>query len=292
MGYRQYDQTRSFIAAADYQTKSAREIFSKTMHDSMDPEQAHLRESRDSDLHPNSVPIIVGLDVTGSMGRIPENLIKEGLPKMISKIMELGIKSPQVLFLAIGDDRRDRSPLQVGQFESGDEEMNLWLERVWLESGGGGNGGESYSLAWYFAAKHTVHDAFEKRGQKGFIFTIGDEKVHESITASSMNAIMGTKYHETFFAEDLYKEASKRYHIFHINCRDGAYGDEPEYQWKRIIGEGLLHVNSYTEIATLIGKTVADIAKVPVIPGTAFKAGHIDPITPQSVDENEEKITL
>lgn len=49
------------------------------------------------------------------------------------------------------------------------------LEKLWLEKGGGGNCCESYTLPWYFAALHTAIDWFEKRGQKGYLFTVGDE---------------------------------------------------------------------------------------------------------------------
>ena len=294
MGGSFYNQSRSFAAARGYQEKSREEIFSKNLHPSMDPKSIRLRESRDSENHPNSVPIIIGLDVTGSMGRIPENIIKEGLPKMISTIMELGISDPQILFLAIGDDRRDRAPLQVGQFESGDEEMNLWLSRVWLESGGGGNGGESYALAWYFAARHTVHDAFEKRNQKGFLFTIGDENVHEVMSANSVNSIMNLSYAESFHAQDLFKEASKTYNVFHINCRDGSYGSDPENQWRDIIGEGLLPVNSYRNITSLIAQTVVSMVPKNVVPTKTVEAYTPvnEPTNPQIVDDSNNKITL
>ncbi|HAO33838.1 MAG TPA: hypothetical protein DCQ84_12920, partial [Candidatus Competibacteraceae bacterium] len=50
------------------------------------------------------------------------------------------------------------------------------LRRLWLEKGGGGNACESYTLPWYFAATHTAIDCFEKRGKKGYLFTVGDEE--------------------------------------------------------------------------------------------------------------------
>jgi hypothetical protein len=45
-----------------------------------------------------SIPIIVALDVTGSMGRIPHDLAKVGLPNMMGGIIEHGIPRPQILF--------------------------------------------------------------------------------------------------------------------------------------------------------------------------------------------------
>lgn len=47
------------------------------------------------------------------------------------------IPDPQVLFSAIGDAHTDCAPLQIGQFESG-LEMDDWLTKIYLESGGGG----------------------------------------------------------------------------------------------------------------------------------------------------------
>lgn len=147
MGYTSYstDSRSARAATRGYATKSANDIFEQNkerkIHESMDPKKAKLRESMDSEIHPLSVPIILGLDVTGSMLDVPVYLIREGLPKMMSNIIERGIKDPQVLFLAIGDAETDYFPLQVGQFESGDEELDLWLTRTYLEGHGGGNGG-------------------------------------------------------------------------------------------------------------------------------------------------------
>ena len=81
------------------------------------------------------------------------------------------------MFGAIGDHECDSCPLQVGQFESGDVELDMWLTRTFLEKGGGGNNGESYGLAWFMANNFIRTDAKDKRQQKGFVLTIGDEPV-------------------------------------------------------------------------------------------------------------------
>lgn len=128
-----------------YTTKSANEIFEQNrkrmIHESMVPSKALLREARDSQAHPHSIPIVLALDVTGSMGHIPHYLVKEGLPNLMAGIIQRGVPDPQILFLPIGDHECDHYPLQVTQFESADEELDMWLTRTYIESGGGGNNG-------------------------------------------------------------------------------------------------------------------------------------------------------
>ena len=49
---------------------SAQEIFqNRKMPDDMDPKQIRVREARDSEAHPESFPVIIALDQTGSMHR-------------------------------------------------------------------------------------------------------------------------------------------------------------------------------------------------------------------------------
>jgi len=99
-------------------------------HESMKSQGITIREARDSDVHPNTFPVIIGLDMTGSMHDIPVMLIKDGLPKIVSQIIQGGVKDVALLFIAIGDHEVDNYPLQIGQFESGDEELDLWLTRT------------------------------------------------------------------------------------------------------------------------------------------------------------------
>jgi hypothetical protein len=245
---------------AGYSTKSAREIFSqRSINNAMNPHGITMRESRDSAEHPESVSIILALDVTGSMGSIPHHLVKEGLPTIMGRIIQSGTKDPQLLFLAVGDHECDRSPLQVGQFESSDELLDKWLTDVYLEGGGGGNMGESYLLAWYFAAFHTAIDCFEKRGQKGFLFTIGDEPTLPEIPAPALKKLMGEGQHQTWSAAELLDKARQRYHVFHLHIRETSSGSRKEVMdgWKQLMGDQLIILAHHEDVSKVIPEIIA-----------------------------------
>jgi len=111
--------------ASGYHTDSVHTVFKqRNINVAMSPDGVNLRESRDSEEHPNSLAIVLALDVTGSMGSIPHNLVKNGLPTMMGSLIQRGVEDTQLLFLAIGDHEYDRAPLQIGQFESSDELMD------------------------------------------------------------------------------------------------------------------------------------------------------------------------
>ena len=182
MGGGSYIFDRAQARSTSYQSQSREQIFSNRTIDPLMVIKDKIRESCDSEEHPTSYPIIIGLDVTGSMGRVPENLIKQAFPEIMKTIMEQGVEHAQICFVGIGDHYSDDAPIQVGQFETSDELTEKWLKAIYIEGGGGGNNGESYQLAWYFAAFHTKTDAFEKRKIKGTLITIGDEPCHSSIS--------------------------------------------------------------------------------------------------------------
>ena len=97
----------------------------RVVHEEIDSRKVKVRECRDSDNHPRTVPIILALDVTGSMGSIPKQLIADGLPTLMSSIIQGGCVDAALLFLAIGDHEYDRYPVQFSQFESGDAELDM-----------------------------------------------------------------------------------------------------------------------------------------------------------------------
>ena len=259
MGYSSWTDDAYKTLSNSYSTKSASQIFSKSANSNMSPFGLSIRESRDSDAHPESLAIMISLDVTGIMGRIPESIIRKELGTLMNTLIENGISHPQVLFTAIGDHHCDDSPLQVGQFESSAEELDLWLRSTYLEGGGGGQMRESYLLTWLIGGRHTSIDCFEKRNQKGFLITIGDEMSWDTLSSSKLKSIMGYSEATDVTDKQLLEEAQRLYNVYHIHVNEGSYENEPKVlnYWKELLNERLIVLNDYhticATIATLIG---------------------------------------
>ena len=155
-----------------------------------------LRECCDSEEHPNTVPVILALDVTGSMGQAAVEVAK------------------QFMIMGIGDFAYDRAPLQVSQFES-DIRIAEQLDKVYFEFGGGGNGYESYTAAWYFGVNHVKLDAWN-RGKRGLIITMGDEELNPYIPGRNLAEVTGRPVPGNVETKTLYKAAIEKYDIYRI----------------------------------------------------------------------------
>lgn len=261
MGYSGWsdDAYTNLTSSRGYASKSADEIFAKNMSSDMTPVNLGIRESRDSDVHPESLPVMVFLDVTGSMGRIPEAIVKNKLGALMNTIIDNGIIHPQVFFGAIGDHHCDTAPLQVGQFESGTEELDKWLTSVYIEGRGGGQNMESYLLAWLVAGRHTSIDSFEKRNQKGFLFTIGDEKNWDSLDADTLKNLLGYPQAEKLTDVQLLEEAQRLYNVYHIHINEASYRDDPNVlgYWRKMLGERLIILDDYNAVCETIATLIA-----------------------------------
>ncbi|MBP1840550.1 hypothetical protein [Formosa algae] len=254
-----HDAYSKLRRSKDYSNKSREEIFtSRHIDPEMDPSNVVFRESRDSEEHPETVSIIVALDVTGSMGFVPEHIVKEALPDLIGSLMEAGIEDPQVLFLGIGDFIYDSAPIQVGQFESSAELLDRWLTRVYLEGGGGGNNQEGYNLAHLFAARHTSIDCWEKRQQKGFLFTIGDEPVFPTIPAEIIKRYTNADEAETITTEAIIAEAQDKYNVFHMHLEHNEWAKQEKRKgnWKTLLGDNYIDIPDYKTVAKRIAEVV------------------------------------
>jgi hypothetical protein len=267
MGGNRYDSDARSARTNNYSGQSINSIFEQqkrgVIHESMNPNQIVLRECRDSEVHPNTIPVVVGMDVTGSMGKIPHSLVQKGLPTLMSKLIEKGVDDASLLFTAVGDHISDDYPLQVGQFESGDVELDMWLTRTYLEGNGGGNGGESYCLVWDFVNRFVKTDAWEKRQQKGFVFTFGDEPFHQSLPASFLKSLYKqVECSESVSLQSIMQELEKKWHFFHIHIGDRNRGDYVAKGLEPILKEHLILCKNYTEIPNIIADKILEIANI------------------------------
>lgn len=208
-----------------------------TLSPALDPYRV-VRECRDSEEHPNTTPIIIALDVTGSMGSAATMCAAK-----LNETIEALYKSNddvQIMTMGIGDIEYDRIPLQATQFES-DIRIFEQMNAIVFEGGGGGNGYESYAAAWYFALHNTDLDAYNKRGKKGVLITLGDECPGEKLSAWYLAKYLGCEAAEDMRVEDVYKAASEKFEIYHISISNDSsyhyYKRQADAEWTALMGD-------------------------------------------------------
>ena len=207
------------------------------MHPTLDPYNV-IRECCDSEDHPATIPVILALDVTGSMGsacvRTAQKL-NEIMTTLYNEIPDV-----EFMVMGIGDLAYDNCPIQASQFES-DVRIAEAMDRVYMEHGGGGNGYESYTAAWYFGLHNTKLDCWS-RGKKGIIITMGDEPLNPYLPRLELNEVLGSKAQANVETKDLYKEVLDKFDIYHlaINDSDSSYGWYKRYienTWGELLGD-------------------------------------------------------
>lgn len=222
----------------------------------LNPQGVAIRESRDSTDNPHSTAVIVAIDVTGSMGKLAETIAKHGLGTLFTEVLtRRPVSDPHLMFMAVGDANSDQVPLQVSQFEA-DNRIVDQLTDIYIEGNGGGNESESYHLPWYFAALHTSIDCLEKRGKKGYLFTIGDEGVPPRLTRDQIQRFIGDTPERDYSPAELLTLAQRMYHVFHLVVYQGSYGDRFLAPWKRVLGERALLLSDHTKLAEVIVSTI------------------------------------
>ncbi len=119
------------------------------------------------------------------------------------------VTDPQLLVGCIGD-ANDKpgsfdASCQIGEFESG-VEIDDCLGQCWLAGGGGTGSEESYQNAAFFFARHVQTDHWEKRGQKGCLFMLGDEYPYPTVKKGEVKALFGEDIQEDIPTAQLFAE--------------------------------------------------------------------------------------
>ena len=163
--------------------------------------------------------------------------------------------------MGIGDLAYDDAPIQASQFES-DVRIAEQLDKIYMEHGGGGNGYESYTAAWYFGLRHTKLDAYDKQGRKGIIITMGDEPLNPYLPKGPLSQVTGDPLEADIETDALYVEASEKFNIFHIAIDDSSssysyYKNDIKKSFEPVLGKGL-KISTINDLPKMIEKCIAE----------------------------------
>lgn len=233
---------------------SNQEMFgARTLDPMLDPKDV-MRECCDTEEHPETIPVILALDVTGSMGQAAVEVAKQ-LNIIMTKLYEK-VKDVEFMVMGIGDFAYDRYPLQVSQFES-DIRIAEQLDKIYFEFGGGGNAYESYTAAWYFGLNHVKLDAWD-RGRKGIIITMGDEGVNPYLSAERIYDITGREIGEDIETVALFESVQEKYEVYHLFVNHRIYVNNGSFikTWEKIMDKDHFKVVRLKDLTSEIIKIV------------------------------------
>lgn len=252
--YKSSSATRKASGVADFAyTKTATKA-----HTNLDPLRISSKpfgklESRDSTEHPESNPVFVCFDVTGSNYERAIDAQKR-LPNLM-ELLNKYLTDPQVA-VAANDDFTvvGNNAVQISDFES-DNRVDDHIRNIWLVNCGGGNDGESYDLLLYAAARKMVLDSVEKRGKKGYMFLYADEPIFKHVQKAEVKAIYGDTVEKDIPISEVIEEARRNFNIFVI-WPDGGYLHARE-QYVKLFGEEAVLTSQHPNLlCELIASTV------------------------------------
>lgn len=208
---------RRLTATGDIVSGStAQETFkNRSLSDKLNPLNV-IRECCDSSEHPCTIPVILALDVTGSMGSASVR-VAEKLNTIMTSLYN-DVADVQFMIMGIGDLASDKAPIQVSQFES-DIRIAEQLDEVYFEGNGGSNGYESYTAAWYFGLYHTALDCW-RRGKKGIIITMGDEPLNPYLPKERLSNVTGDNVQCDINTKDIFPQVQEKFDVYHLTISD------------------------------------------------------------------------
>ena len=236
----------------------------KTINSLLDP-RGVTRQCHDSEEHPNTLPVILALDVTGSMGRAAVKTATRLNSIMTGIFCSEEIRDVEFCVMAIGDIHYDRAPIQISQFES-DIRIAEQMDAVYFEGGGGGNCYESYTAAWYMGLEHCELHCWD-RGKKGLIITMGDELPNPSLNARELSRVTGDSLQADVVTEELLKEVREKYEVYHLSVDDpcSSYRRNQarfdlDAAWTKLLGKRNYRVVGINSLDKAISEIVSEYA--------------------------------
>ena len=199
-------------------------------------------------------PIVIGVDVTGSMAQWPFEIF-DRLPLLYNTLAQYR-EDVEICFAAIGDASSDRWPLQVTEFAKG-YDLEQQLNALYGE-GGGGDAPESYGLfAWW-----VEHHVGVPNATQPFLIVFGDAPMHPAIPREQVRRLLGEAAAGDKGASGLvgnllgqigagnldalatWRRLTQAWNVWFLRRPTGRKGDEVDKQWAEAIGrEKVFHID-------------------------------------------------
>jgi len=173
-------------------------------------------------------PLIIGVDVTGSMQRWPVEIF-DRLPLLYQTLSQYK-DDLEICFVAIGDARCDRWPLQATQFAKGfDLETHL---KALHGEGGGGDLPESYGVFAYWVQNHvSVPNA-----ERPFLIVFGDAPMHAQVLEGEARHVLGDELAQPADSIAVWRNVCRTWNTWFLRRPGGTRGDDVDEQWGQAIG--------------------------------------------------------
>ncbi|MFA5166206.1 MAG: hypothetical protein WC449_02785 [Candidatus Paceibacterota bacterium] len=215
----------------DYSDDSDRVFNGQSLHKDLNPFMRDIRCE-----HKN--PIVVAVDVTGSMGDWTK-IIYDKLPMFWGEMDKNAyLPDPSICIVGVGDAYSDQAPLQVCDFAQG-QAIDEEIAKLYLEGGGGGQSSESYELmAHYFSAHCDI-----SRSELSFFFLLEDEGVYPKLKRKQVEEVIGESLPSDIPSEEIFQKISARFNFFVLHKPyDGGSDDAVCKKWKSLIGERFIEL--------------------------------------------------
>lgn len=174
-------------------------------------------------------PLVVMVDVTGSMGTWPAVIFSK-LPYLDIEGREYLGPDMEISFAANGDFQ-DKYPLQVRGFNSG-VALKDELAKLLVEKGGSGpvSGQEAYEIgALFYASNVDMPNAVKPI----FIF-VADEQPHQVVTRAHAEAFAKVRLTQDMTVDEVFAALKALYSVYLVHK---AYSPESRQEWVRLLGE-------------------------------------------------------
>eukprot|EP01126_Amoeba_proteus_P050537 TRINITY_DN5981_c0_g1_i7.p1 TRINITY_DN5981_c0_g1~~TRINITY_DN5981_c0_g1_i7.p1 ORF type:complete len:249 (-),score=43.35 TRINITY_DN5981_c0_g1_i7:349-1095(-) len=220
------DNQQQFSAQANAVLRQQR-----SLHPELNPFQRAITCS-------NRTPIVLCVDVTGSMGKWPK-VIWDKLPMFYGQLLVKNyVPDPAFSFCAIGDAYGDESPLQVAPFATGTT-IDDYIGKLHVESGGGGalSDHETYELAAYYYSKFCK---FSQQPHKPFFFFMGDEAFYPTVNGDHIQKLILGERPEDLDSIQVFQDLKNKFDVYCIH-KILDYGGPDDVavltKWQNALGE-------------------------------------------------------